>query len=307
MSGFSAGDLLKEFSERTRREVEAALERVLSAGAAPEPLLPAMRYSVFAGGKRLRPLLARAAFESVAGASAASSGGIFEALAALELIHTYSLIHDDLPCMDDDALRRGKPTCHVVFGEAVAMLAGDTLQTLAFEVLASRPEGGELAARRAEAVAVVARAAGGRGMAGGQALDLAATGNGIVPSKALLHEIHAKKTGALIAASVELGAILGGASEDRRSLLRSYGDRLGLLFQIADDLLDATASSAMLGKTAGKDAAQGKLTFPSVYGLDGTKRELESVLSLTRSEAAACGDPLGLLDALAVYAGHRES
>ncbi|MBL8115720.1 MAG: polyprenyl synthetase family protein [Acidobacteria bacterium] len=267
-----------------------------------------MRYSVFAGGKRLRPLLARAAYEAAVEGPAESPAddGFYEAAAALELLHTYSLIHDDLPCMDDDALRRGKPTCHVVFGEAVALLAGDTLQTLAFEVLASRPAGEVYAARRAEAVAVVARAAGGRGMAGGQALDLAATGSGAAPSRALLHEIHAKKTGALLAASVELGAVLAGAGASRRGLLRAYGARLGLLFQIADDLLDATASSAALGKTAGKDAAQGKLTFPAVYGLDGTRRELERVLGEARAEAALCGDPEGLLDALAVYAARRD-
>src|SRR6185369_528581 len=176
-----------------------------------------------------------------------------EAACALELIHTYSLIHDDLPCMDDDSLRRGKPTCHVVFGEATALLAGDALQTLGFQVLATRPRGRELASRRAEAVALVADAIGVAGMAGGQALDLALTGKGDVPrQEESLLEVHSKKTGALLRVSLEAGAVHAGASDEARGAIARYGEALGLLFQIADDLLDVTSTDASLGKTAGK-------------------------------------------------------
>ncbi|MBK9967933.1 MAG: polyprenyl synthetase family protein [Holophagales bacterium] len=206
---------LGAFLAAAKGEVEAALERILPP--AGDPLSDAMRYSTLAGGKRLRPVLALAVHD-VLGGSQSPRGEVTEAAAALELVHTYSLIHDDLPCMDDDALRRGKPTCHVVHGEAMALLAGDALQSLGFEILASRPSGAASAAPRAEAVLLLARAIGAGGMAGGQALDLAASGHGRegLRTAERLKEIHEKKTGRLLAASCELGAVLAGASVEKR-------------------------------------------------------------------------------------------
>jgi len=296
---------LAAFLEAAKAEAEAALARVLPP--AGDPLADAMRYSTLAGGKRLRPALALA-FHDVLGASGAPRGEVAEAAAALELVHTYSLVHDDLPCMDDDALRRGKPTCHVVHGEAMALLAGDALQTLGFEVLASRPRGEAFAARRAEAVLLLARAIGATGMAGGQALDLAASGHGHeeLRTAARLAEIHAKKTGRLLSASCELGAVLAGAGEEGRRAAAAYGDALGVLFQIADDLLDVTATAAVLGKSVGKDEAQEKLTYVSVYGLDGAVAERERALATTLERARAIEREPGLLAALAEYAGHRD-
>ena len=296
---------LEEFLRAARTEAEAALLRVLPE--AGTPLADAMRYSTLAGGKRLRPALALA-FHDVRGGSGAPREEVAEAAAALELVHTYSLVHDDLPCMDDDALRRGKPTCHVVYGEAMALLAGDALQTLGFEVLASRPRGAELAARRAEAVLVLARAIGAGGMAGGQALDLAASGHaGAGPGAAArLREIHEKKTGRLLAAACELGAVLAGAAGAKREAVVRFGASLGVLFQIADDLLDVTATAAVLGKSVGKDEAQEKLTYVSVFGLDGAVAERERALGETLALAAGLEPEPGLLAALAAWAGHRD-
>ena len=286
-------------------EAEAALERILPQ--AGEALADAMRYSTLAGGKRIRPALALAVHD-VLGGSAAPRGEVAEAAAALELVHTYSLIHDDLPCMDDDALRRGKPTCHVVHGEAMALLAGDALQSLGFEVLASRPHGEALAVRRAEAVLLLARAIGPGGMAGGQALDLTASGHGREDLRTAdrLKEIHERKTGRLLSASCELGAVLAGAPGDRREAAARFGDSLGVLFQIADDLLDVTATASVLGKSVGKDVAQEKLTYVSVFGVDGAVAERERALSETLAGARELEGAPGLLAALAEYAGHRD-
>ena len=252
------------FLAEAARACEAALERALPpASAWPERLHAAMRHSVFAGGKRLRPAL-------VLGASRACAGAddlCFPAMAAVELLHTYTLVHDDLPAMDDDDLRRGRPTCHKAFDEATAILVGDALQTLAFEAVA------ELGA---EAVRVLARAAGSRGVVGGQQDDLEAEGapvDGSPACRARLERIHRGKTAALIAASCELGALAAGAAPAARAALAAYGEAVGLAFQIADDVLDATATSAQLGKTAGKDAAQGKLTYVAVCGLDAARAE----------------------------------
>lgn len=296
---------LEAFLSAAKAEAEAALRRVLPE--AGTPLADAMRYSTLAGGKRLRPALALA-FHDVLGGSGAPREEVAEAAAALELVHTYSLVHDDLPCMDDDALRRGKPTCHVVHGEAMALLAGDALQTLGFEVLASRPRGAELASRRADAVLLLARAIGADGMAGGQALDLAASGrSGAGPGAAArLREIHEKKTGRLLAAACELGAVLAGATGATREAVVRYGASLGVLFQIADDLLDVTATAAVLGKSVGKDEAQEKLTYVSVYGLDGAVAERETALGETLALAADLEPEPGLLAAMAAYAGHRD-
>jgi len=293
--------------ERRRREVEDALLAVLPAeGAEPAALVAAMRYSVLAGGKRLRPLLFLAGAES-AGPERLPADAI-EAAAALELLHTYSLIHDDLPCMDDDALRRGRATCHVVFGEATALLAGDALQTLGFELLATRPSGEAHAARRSDAVARTARAIGFLGMAGGQALDVGATGAEIPAAERATHlrRIHALKTGRLIRLSLELGALHTGADADRLRGVSRYGDALGLLFQIADDLLDVTQTSATLGKTAGKDSAQEKLTYPSVFGLAGAFQERDLALTAAREAARELEGDSGLLAGLATFAAGRD-
>lgn len=293
-----------------REVVEAALERILPAeGAPPVALTSAMRYSVLAGGKRLRPVLCLA-LADVCGfcGNTAELAEVAEAAAALELIHTYSLIHDDLPCMDDDSLRRGRPTCHVVHGEAMALLAGDALQTVGFEILSTRPRGPAHVGTRAEAAAMVARAIGVDGMAGGQALDLVETGRTHEGEEArtLLRQIHAMKTGRLLAVSASLGALYAGAAADLRREVERYGDRLGLLFQIADDLLDVTADTATLGKTAGKDSAQAKLTYPALFGMEGARAELDRVLEEACDAARAVEGRDGILSALATWAARRD-
>ena len=235
----------------------------------------AMRYSLEAGGKRVRPVLCILACEAVGGTPAEALPGAL----ALEYVHTYSLIHDDLPAMDDDDLRRGRPTNHKVFGEGHAILAGDALLTEAFGVLAAADlEPG----KRAEALALLAEGAGWRGMAGGQALDL--EGETLAAYDLdHLRLIHRLKTGALLRAAVEIGAVLGGAAPVERSALRAYGEAIGLAFQIQDDILDATATDADLGKRAGKDAGRGKITYPSLLGLDGARKALEEA-----TETALC-------------------
>jgi geranylgeranyl diphosphate synthase, type II len=226
----------------------------------PEVIHKAMRYSLFAGGKRIRPLLSIATAQAVADLPE----GVENAACTLELIHTYSLIHDDLPALDNDDLRRGRPTCHKVFGEAMAILAGDALLTLAFEVLSSLPEID--GCRRAQLVKELASASGTvGGMIAGQVHDL--EGERQQPTAQLLERIHRAKTGALLRASVRMGAIYAGADEERLQALSRYGEHIGLAFQIVDDLLDVEQSSEELGKTAGKDAQQHKITFPAVYGL----------------------------------------
>lgn len=219
-----------------------------------------MRYAVLDGGKRLRPLLVLAACEAVKGDTRAA----LRPACAVELIHAYSLVHDDMPCMDNDVLRRGKPTVHVQFGEAQALLAGDALQALAFELLT--PEDGTMSsATQAGLCRLLAQAAGFQGMAGGQAIDLASVGLPLTTEQ--LHEMHRLKTGALLQASVMMGAVCGNASTAALAALRDYGAAIGLAFQVVDDILDVTADAATLGKTAGKDAAQDKPTFVSLMGL----------------------------------------
>jgi farnesyl diphosphate synthase len=292
--------------EARRRGIEAALARVLPReGAEPRDLVAAMRYSVLGGGKRFRPLLFFAGAET--GPERLSEDAV-DAAAALELLHTYSLVHDDLPCMDDDELRRGQPTCHVKFGEATALLAGDALQTLGFELLATRPAGEELGARRALAAAMTARAIGVEGMAGGQALDLAATGRAVPDGErsSRLKGIHALKTGRFIRLSVELGALHAGADAATLVAVGRYGDALGLLFQIADDLLDVTQDSATLGKTAGKDLRQEKLTYPAVFGLQGALRERDRALEEAHAAAEKVEGTSELLAAVAEYVAGRD-
>ncbi len=263
-----------------RTEVDAALERFLpGAPACPARVAEAMRYSLFAGGKRLRPMLALAAAEAVADANG-DDPTLARALAlpaacAIELIHTYSLVHDDLPAMDDDTLRRGRPTSHVVFGEGLAILAGDGLLTEAFALMAREPavDGDALlVGRKVRAIGIVADAAGACGMVGGQAIDLEAAGTGAAFDADGLRAMHARKTGALIRASASAGAVLAGARDEQLEAIERFAADLGLAFQIVDDILDVEGASADLGKTAGKDAAAGKPTYPALFGLDRSRQ-----------------------------------
>lgn len=288
------------YLERRRAEVDSALETLLPRPEGPAArLLETMRYALFSGGKRLRPVMALAACEAFGG----RVEDALEPAAALELIHTYSLIHDDLPAMDDDDLRRGRPTAHKAFGEAEAILAGDALLTLAFEVLATRPAGDALAARRTEAVAVVARRAGCAGMVGGQLADLEAERK--PPAAAQLEWIHRHKTGALLAASVEIGALHAGAAVEERAAMARYGEAVGLAFQITDDVLDRTASAEALGKTPGKDVKSGKATYPALIGLAESRREAERLVAFALACVPATAKDAGVLDALARYAVDR--
>ncbi|MGM9486805.1 polyprenyl synthetase family protein [Ideonella sp. YS5] len=243
--------------------IESALDRLVPIDP-PAGLGDAMRYAVLDGGKRLRPLLVLAACEAVDGQSEAA----MRAAAAVELIHAYSLVHDDMPCMDDDALRRGKPTVHVKYGEAQAMLAGDAMQALAFEVLT--PEEGMAPALQARLVGLLARAAGHEGMAGGQAIDLASIGLSL--DEAALREMHRRKTGTLLQASVLMGAACGKTTPQAWQALSDYGAAIGLAFQVVDDILDVTQASETLGKTAGKDLENNKPTYVTVLGLEAARR-----------------------------------
>lgn len=241
--------------------VDAALERcVPPESTEPNSIHRAMRYSLFAGGKRIRPILALAAAKAIS----EQVEGVAEAAAALELIHTYSLIHDDLPALDNDDFRRGRPTCHKVFGDALAILAGDALLTLAFEVLSTLRVDSETRVLLVKELSQAAGTVGG--MIGGQVHDI--EGERQPPTASLLESIHRAKTGALLRASVRLGAIYASASEEELAALTRYGEHLGLAFQIIDDVLDVEQSSDTLGKTAGKDEAQQKITFPAVFGLE---------------------------------------
>ena len=265
--------------QRTELALEAALP---AAGLAPARLHEAMRYAVLGGGKRVRPLLCHAA-----GSIFGVDDKVLDAPAiAVELIHAYSLVHDDLPCMDDDVLRRGKPTCHVEFDEATALLVGDALQTQAFQVL-SRRLGGVAAERQLEMMHLLAVASGSRGMAGGQAIDLAAVGQRLTVSE--LEHMHIHKTGALIRAAVLLGAHCGQATPDALEHLAQFANRIGLLFQVVDDILDAEASTATLGKTAGKDAAQNKPTYVNILGV----KEAKAMSNKLRQDAHDALLPLG--------------
>ena len=282
---------LAAWSEPLLAQVEAALSRWVGVDA-PVHLGEPMRYAVLDGGKRLRPMLVLAAREAVGGHPEAA----LRAACAVELIHAYSLVHDDLPCMDNDVLRRGKPTVHVQFGEAGALLAGDALQALAFELLT--PDDSTMAPPvQATMCRLLARAAGGQGMAGGQAIDLASVG--VALNEAQLREMHRLKTGALLQGSVEMGA----ASAEQvapaaLSALRAYGAALGLAFQVVDDILDVTADSGTLGKTAGKDAASDKPTYVSLLGLDGARAQAGALLA----DALAALDGSGLPDVGALRA-----
>jgi len=285
---------------RWRQRVEAGLDAHLpSAAAAPQRLHAAMRHATLGGGKRMRPLLVYA------------TGTLFEAdetrldapALAVELIHAYSLVHDDLPAMDDDALRRGRPTVHIAFDEATAILAGDALQSLAFTLLAGADDAD--AALRVRWLQTLADAAGAAGMCGGQALDIDATG--AAQPLADLQRMHALKTGALIRASVRLGALGGSADAAALAQLDTFASALGLAFQVRDDILDIEASSEQLGKTAGKDAAQAKSTYPALLGMDGAKAKLAELAATMRDSLHGHGaraDTLAALARLAVDRSH---
>ncbi len=314
---------LDDYLRDRRARVDEALAGWLPAApACPERLYQAAQYSVMAGGKRLRPVLAMASAEAVRDRDRPPADGleapvraVMPVACALELIHTYSLIHDDLPAMDNDTLRRGRPTSHVVFGEGLAILAGDALLTQAFSVLAcglGRPDGVP-ADRALRIVGIIAVAAGAVGMVGGQVLDLQAAGFMPSPDGGRLtldaeglRTMHAMKTGALIRAAAVSGAIVGGASEDHVQAIDAFATEIGLAFQIVDDVLDVEGEAATLGKTKGKDAAAGKPTYPSLYGL-GTSRRLAQEC-IARAKAALNDAGLaGRLPALADYVAARTS
>jgi farnesyl diphosphate synthase len=273
-----------------RARIDAALDRALPAiDTAPSRLHAAMRHAALDGGKRIRPMLVYATGD----AFGAAIGALDAPAMAVELVHAYSLVHDDLPAMDDDALRRGKPTVHVAFDEATAILAGDALQSLAFQQLAMAPgldDGVRVAMLRELAVA-----AGAAGMCGGQALDIDATGGSAGIGIEALERLHALKTGALLRASVRLGALAARVGADATRHLDAFADALGLAFQVRDDLLDVEGDSATLGKTAGKDAAQAKATFPALLGIDASRarlQELSREMDAALSAFGADADPL---------------
>ena len=295
---------IAEFDSWMRSEAEA-VEAALQAWVptdAPAGLGDAMRYGVLDGGKRVRPLLVLAASQAVHGRPEAA----MRAACAVELIHAYSLVHDDMPCMDNDVLRRGKPTVHVQFGEAQAMLAGDAMQALAFEVLTPDESAEMPAALQARLCSLLARSAGYRGMAGGQAIDLASIGQPL--GEHALRDMHHRKTGALLQASVLMGAACGHATPAQWTALADYGDALGLAFQVVDDILDVTQASATLGKTAGKDLDNNKPTYVTVLGLDAARRHATELRDKAQAALARSGLPdAAWLSLLADKVVERES
>lgn len=343
-----ASDSFQQHLKGLQQQVEVALRRSLEGRAWPQPLAQAVEYSLMAGGKRLRPVLVLLAGDLCGGSPEVAVAPA----CAIEMIHTYSLIHDDLPAMDNDDYRRGRLTSHKVFGEALAILAGDALLTLAFEVLGESGAGAEV---RAELMCVLARAAGGAGMVGGQVLDLEAergcfrgpdgfsagmsvleksfppgdTATGMVPESARnlpsfggkpvnaipatgdsgvehLNRIHRMKTGALIAAALELGAVVAGATLQQRLKLRNYGLCIGLAFQIADDLLDVTGAAERLGKTPGRDADLGKLTYPALLGMETSRRRAEMLVQEACDSVSDFGLCSGRLQELARFIVERD-
>jgi farnesyl diphosphate synthase len=296
----SAGQTFPDWMRTAQAQVEAALAACLPpAEAIPARLHAAMRYASLGGGKRVRPLLAFAAGDL----TDAPGERVRAAACAVELIHVYSLVHDDLPCMDDDTLRRGRPTCHVEYDEPTALLVGDSLQSLAFELLARDAHGD--AARQLEMIRLLAHASGSCGMAGGQAIDLAAVGTTLTLPE--LELMHALKTGALIRAATVLGALCGTPlPEAQRDALDRYAKRAGLLFQVVDDILDCTASTSTLGKTAGKDAAAEKPTYVSLLGLDRAREFAADLHAEACAALAVFGERRRRLTELTEFITHRK-
>jgi geranylgeranyl diphosphate synthase type II len=291
---FSAAMKLPAFFEEDRLSVDAALERLMpSESTPPSSIHTAMRYSVFAGGKRIRPILCLETARIFAGDVPAAH----YPACAIEFIHTYSLIHDDLPALDNDDLRRGKPTCHKKFGEAIAILAGDALLTLAFESIGATPVPAE---RRVAILTEVATSAGTvNGMVGGQVADVEAEGKRVEPQ--MLEYIHRSKTAALIRASITAGALCAGAGSDDVARLRRFGETIGWAFQVTDDILDVEESSAALGKTAGKDIAQEKATYPAVYGLERSHTIANDLATKAVAELAPLGERASRLREIAEF------
>lgn len=281
--------------------IDAVLDRALPlAGSEPDVLVRAMRHAALGGGKRVRPLLVYAA-----GTALGAPLELLDAPAcAVELVHAYSLVHDDLPAMDDDVLRRGQPTCHVLFGEAIAILAGDALHALAFEMLTGNRAARVGPAVRIEMGRVLAHACGIHGMAGGQVIDLASTGRRLAPTE--LEHMHAAKTGALIRAGVRMGALAAGCADaDLFTALDRYGRAIGLAFQVRDDILDVEGETQTLGKTAGKDRAAAKPTYPSTIGLEASRQHLRELIAIAQRALAPLGERAGLLRELAHYIVER--
>ncbi|WP_213807640.1 polyprenyl synthetase family protein [Granulicella sp. dw_53] len=303
-------DLLASGAQLT----DAALERLLpSPDTLPHSIHRAMRHSTFAGGKRLRPILCMEAARMVAGGKEIPAGAA-DLGAAVEMLHTYSLIHDDLPAMDDDDLRRGQPTCHILFGEAIAILAGDALQTLAFQTIASLPTNPAAVVAILRDIALAVGTGVGSnsplppGMIGGQVVDIESEGQ--PPTAELVESIHRAKTGALITTSIVSGGLYGsggGESVDTIDRLRTFGQKAGLAFQIVDDVLDMTQSSAELGKTAGKDTASIKATWPAVYGIDQSLKDAEQLIADAFEALAPFGDAATPLKSLALYLVERKN
>ena len=296
-------DLKKYLKERCTL-VDEALDRYLPpADELPQSIHKSMRYSVFAGGKRVRPILLLAACDAVGG----DIGNAMPAACAMEMIHTYSLIHDDLPAMDDDDFRRGNPTNHKVFGEAIAILAGDALLTEAF-ILLSNPDymDNTPAARLLPVVHEISRCAGSRGMVGGQVVDMESEGKPDI-DLATVQYIHTRKTGALIKASVKAGAILGGADGARLDAVTRYGEAIGLAFQIADDILDIEGTTEEIGKDAGSDEARGKATYPAVMGIAEAKRRAAELAEMALDALSAFDDKADPLREIARYVVYRKS
>jgi geranylgeranyl diphosphate synthase type II len=270
----TGGVNLSVYLAQRQQRVNGFLERCVPASLQPENLAHAMRYTLLSEGKRVRPILAIAACEAVGGRIAP----VLPFACALEMIHAYSLIHDDLPAMDDDDLRRGRPTNHVVFGEGMAILAGDALLTEAFRIMGEATvRAGARQSRAVQALVEIAKAAGAYGMVGGQVADI--TAEGTVPDLPMVEFIHVRKTGALIRAAVRAGALLGGARPGQLRHLTRYGELIGLAFQVADDILDAEASTAFTGKNTGRDQERRKATFPAVLGLSAAKEHARSLLA----------------------------
>jgi len=295
-----------DFRAEWRGRIDTELDRLLPAADAwPSPLHRAIRHSVFAGGKRLRPILALAAARACGG----DLEGILPAACGLEMIHTYSLIHDDLPALDDDDWRRGVPTCHKVFGEATAILAGDALLTHGLGCLAEYPEPERFDGAKVRVVRAVAAAIGTAGMIGGQVEDIEAEKDGPDAERSIarLEKIHAHKTGKLIRASLAVGGLLSFAQAPSLSLLDEYGEKLGLAFQIKDDLLDVESTREELGKETGKDLAHGKMTFPGLLGIEESRRCLEEAIGQARAAAARLERGDGPLGDLAGFVAARRN
>ncbi|WP_298270531.1 polyprenyl synthetase family protein [Geobacter sp.] len=295
---------LKSYLKERCALVDETLERYLPAeDELPSSIHRSMRYSVFAGGKRVRPILMLAACEAVGGAIADA----MPAACAMEMIHTYSLIHDDLPAMDDDDFRRGRPTNHKVFGDAIAILAGDALLTEAFILMSSPEYAARVGAERLlPVIREISYCAGSRGMVGGQVVDMESEGNKDI-DLATVQYIHTHKTGALMKASVKAGAILGGARNEALEAMTKYGEAVGLAFQIADDILDIEGTTEQIGKDAGSDEARGKATYPAIMGLADSKRRARELVDLALEAVAPFGDKAEPLREIARYIVSRKS